>query len=83
MYNRLDTEIVNRGLAESREKAKAMIMSGIVYINNQKALKAGDKVKQGQVIMKCGSTGWSTGPHLHFGVKVNGTYKNPLDYVVP
>ncbi|MBP3692405.1 MAG: TlyA family RNA methyltransferase, partial [Clostridia bacterium] len=42
---RLDSEIVSRGLAESREKAKAYIMSGCVYVNNQKALKAGDTVK--------------------------------------
>ncbi len=42
---RLDTELVSRGLAQSREKAKALIMSGIVYVNNQKALKAGEEVK--------------------------------------
>ncbi len=42
---RLDTELVSRGLAQSRERAKALIMSGIVYINNQKALKAGEEVK--------------------------------------
>ncbi len=54
------------------------------YLHASKLLvKKGDYVKQGQVIMKCGSTGWSTGPHLHFGVKVNGVYKDPLDYVVP
>ena len=47
---RLDSEIVSRGLAESREKAKAYIMSGCVYVNNQKALKAGDTVKAEDVI---------------------------------
>ena len=46
MNGRLDIEMVNRGLIESREKAKALIMSGIVYINNQKAIKAGDKLSQ-------------------------------------
>ncbi len=50
MNNRIDIELVNRGLVESREKAKALIMAGVVYINNQKALKAGDKVKDGDNI---------------------------------
>ncbi len=47
MQNRLDVELVNRGLVESREKAKAYIMAGSVYVDGQKAFKAGDKVKDG------------------------------------
>ncbi len=42
---RLDARIVELGLCESREKAKAAIMAGDVYVNGQKALKAGDTVK--------------------------------------
>ena len=38
---RLDVLLVNRGLAESREKAKAIIMSGNVYVEGQKEDKAG------------------------------------------
>ena len=41
---RIDCALVNRGLIESREKAKAVIMSGIVFVNNQKCDKAGDTV---------------------------------------
>ena len=45
------------------------------------AVKTGDKVTQGQVIGKAGSTGNSTGPHLHFEVIDNGIRRNPLTYL--
>jgi murein DD-endopeptidase MepM/ murein hydrolase activator NlpD len=48
-----------------------------------KGLKAGDQVKQNQIIGFIGSTGLSTGPHLHFEVLVNGRFVDPLKIRVP
>ena len=46
MKKRLDVLISERGLSESREKAKALIMSGVVYVNNEKQLKAGTEFEE-------------------------------------
>lgn len=48
-----------------------------------RGLKRGTKVTQGQVIGYVGSTGWSTGPHLHYQIKKYGTLVNPLQIELP
>ena len=59
---------------------------GIVtlYAHSCKILcKVGDKVKRGDVLALVGSTGMSTGPHIHFEVRKNGAYQDPLNWVTP
>lgn len=56
MKERLDVLLVKKGLAESREKAKAIIMSGIVYVDNNKEDKAGQTFNEDALIEVRGNT---------------------------
>lgn len=49
--------------------------------NSSLLVSVGDKVFQGQHIAEAGNTGYSFGSHIHFGVKDNGTFKNPRNYL--
>lgn len=54
-----------------------------IYAHAQKTLvKSGQKVKRGHLIAKVGSTGYSTGPHLHYEVRVNGIAVDPLYFIL-
>ena len=49
--------------------------------NTSFAVQQGTKVEKGQVVAYVGSTGHSTGPHVHYEVYLNGVTKNPIDYI--
>jgi len=56
-------------------------MSTLYGHNEELHVSVGDRVSQGEVIASAGSTGWSTGPHVHFEVRINGEYVDPMDYL--
>ena len=50
-----------------------------LYAHQQELLvSAGHQIEKGEVLGRCGSTGWSTGPHLHFEVRTGGEAKDPM-----
>lgn len=53
-----------------------------LYAHNSRLVaKEGDLVKRGDIVSKAGSTGMSTGPHLHFEVRKNGVYQDPATWL--
>ncbi len=46
------------------------------------AVRKGDKIKRGEILARIGSTGLSTGPHVHYEVRVNGTPVDPMHYIL-
>lgn len=49
--------------------------------NSELVAKVGQRVEKGEVVSKIGSTGMSTGSHLHFEIRINGKHTNPMPYI--
>lgn len=55
-----------------------------VYMHMSEVYVSEDQeVSRGETIGTVGNTGYSTGPHLHFGIRIDGSYDDPLNYVAP
>lgn len=64
-----------------RIKVANNVFMSYFHMRDKVAFKKGDSIKKGQVIGYMGSTGNSTGAHLHFGIKDNGKWINPEPYL--
>ena len=81
VYAAGDGRIVQSGFSESNGNFVVIQHSGTYatkYLHlSKRSVKAGDRVRQHQIIGAVGATGWATGPHLHYEFLVNGVHTNP------
>lgn len=68
--------IINHGTGSDGNTYKTLY----AHMCRQPSVSAGQKVKAGNTIGFVGSTGDSTGPHLHFSITINGSFVNPMNY---
>ena len=85
VYSATDGEVISSGWNGSYGNAVMIKYTNNIVIvyghNSSLVVRAGQKVSKGQVISLVGSTGNSTGPHLHFEVRYNGSPVDPLKYL--
>ncbi len=67
--------ILDHGVVNGKPTTTLYAHMSSILVNN------GQQVQKGQVIGKEGTTGYSTGPHCHFEVRINGKPNNPLNYI--
>ncbi|WP_243743446.1 M23 family metallopeptidase [Brevibacterium luteolum] len=65
----------------SHGKMKGSKIASTYSHNSSLKVRSGSRVKQGQVIASSGTTGASTGCHLHFEIMQNGSYVNPMPWI--
>ena len=58
MKIRLDQYLVQHGMIQSRERAKALIMAGVVFVNEQKVDKAGEMIKEDADVVAAAASNW-------------------------
>ncbi|MEK4023516.1 peptidoglycan DD-metalloendopeptidase family protein [Sporosarcina sp. FSL W7-1283] len=81
--NQVAGTVVNSGYMEGRGnyvRVKSGIMERIYQHNSRNSVRVGQTVSKGQTVGLVGSTGWSTGPHLHYEVFKNGVNIDPNGY---
>ena len=81
LESRLDNVVYRAGFGTSRAQARQLVNHGHFDVNGVKTDIASYLVKAGDVIAAVGSTGNSTGNHLHFEIRQDGSQVNPENYI--